>query len=270
MYCSQCGKSIDDDSLFCRFCGVEQQSRRTGITESTLEVTEEIQDTGIGNIATSTEVDPTEVRKNKPLLFLAFCAAILLLMIIVMQGTSQNTGQVSPATSSSLEALNEAQNSLDEAERRLADSTSEERQVGGWDYFTDDDKLRDATTYFASTTSTNTIHQDPPYDADTTMRLIIRKSPGDGTDVLLTISSGQMMCPSYEGCSGTVSFDGASPQRVSFNGTADNSSETVFVVGAKSFVQKIKKAKRLVVEKTIYEAGNPQFEFDVSDLKWEH
>lgn len=78
------------------------------------------------------------------------------------------------------------------------------------------------------------------------------------------------MCPSYQGCSGTVRFDNGPAQRVRFNGPADNSSDTIFVVGAKSFVAKLKKAKRLVVEKTLYQAGEPQFEFDVSGLKWEH
>jgi hypothetical protein len=79
-----------------------------------------------------------------------------------------------------------------------------------------------------------------------------------------------MMCPSYEGCSGTVSFDGGPAQRVSFAGPADNSSDTVFVEGAKSFITKLRRAKKVVVEKTLYEAGNPQFEFDVAGLKWEH
>jgi hypothetical protein len=43
-----------------------------------------------------------------------------------------------------------------------------------------------------------------------------------------------------------------------------------FLVGAKQFISKLKSAKKLTVEKTLYEAGNPQFEFDVHDLKWDH
>ncbi len=139
-----------------------------------------------------------------------------------------------------------------------------------WSYSQDEDKVRGGTSYFASTTSTNAIHQDPPYEADTRMRMTVRRMPSSGTDVVLTISSGQLMCPSYEGCSGTVRFDNGPAERVRFNGPADNSSDTIFVIGAKSFIAKLKKAKKVIVEKTLYEAGEPQFEFDVSGLKWDH
>jgi hypothetical protein len=33
---------------------------------------------------------------------------------------------------------------------------------------------------------------------------------------------------------------------------------------------KLKKAKKVIIEKTRYEAGESQFEFDVAGLKWEH
>lgn len=130
--------------------------------------------------------------------------------------------------------------------------------------------MRGATYYFATTTSTNSIHQDAPYDSATTMRMTVRHMPSSGTDVVLTVSSGQMMCPSYEGCSGTVRFDDGPAQMISFDGPADNSSDTIFVEGANAFIAKLKKAKRVVIEKTLYDAGDPQFESDVQGLEWEH
>lgn len=139
-----------------------------------------------------------------------------------------------------------------------------------WSYSSKEDKVRAATTYYASTTSTNSIHQNFPYDPETTMDLVVRKSPSSGTDVIFTVSSGQLMCPSYEGCRGTVRFDNGAPQRVRFLGPEDNSSDTIFVSGAKEFVARLKRSKHLVLEKTMYEAGAPQFEFDVSGLDWEH
>lgn len=143
-------------------------------------------------------------------------------------------------------------------------------EPSSWSYSQDEDKVRGGTTFYATTTSTNSIAQDFPYESDTRMTMTVRKSKAYGTDVILQISSGQMMCPSYEGCSGTVRFDNGPAQRISFNGPADNSSDTVFVVGAKSFIGKLKNAKKVTVEKTLYEAGNPQFEFDVSGLRWDH
>ena len=139
-----------------------------------------------------------------------------------------------------------------------------------WTYSSDEDKVRGGTSYFASVSSTNTVAQSPPYDSDTRLRILVRESPANGSDVLIVLSSGQLMCPSYEGCHGTVRFDDGLPQRVSFSGSADNSSDTIFVDGAKSFIAKLKKAKRAIVEIEIYQAGRPQFEFDVHDLKWDH
>jgi hypothetical protein len=42
------------------------------------------------------------------------------------------------------------------------------------------------------------------------------------------------------------------------------------VVGAKQFIAKLKRSKKVTIEKTLYEAGSPQFEFDVRGLKWKH
>ena len=145
-----------------------------------------------------------------------------------------------------------------------------EAENSSWSYSEDEDKVRGGTTYYARTTSTNSISQSFPYDSDTTMAMTVRKSPAYGTDVVLTISSGQIMCPSYEGCSGTVRFDSGPAQRVSFSGPEDNSSDTIFVDGAKGFIAKLKSSEKVTIEKTLYEAGSPQFEFDVRGLKWDH
>jgi hypothetical protein len=157
---------------------------------------------------------------------------------------------------------------LNAAETNVA--ANPEAENSSWSYSEDEDKVRGGTTYYARTTSTNSISQSFPYDSDTTMAMTVRKSPAYGTDVVLTISSGQMMCPSYEGCSGTVRFDSGPAQRVSFSGPEDNSSDTIFVDGAKGFIAKLKSSKTVTIEKTLYEAGSPQFEFDVRGLKWSH
>lgn len=187
--------------------------------------------------------------------------ALLILSAILNpapDGTVNNTPAVSDSDASPAEINN------------AATSPPSKETSSPWTYSQDEDKVRGGTTYYASTSSTNSIAQDFPYDSETTMRMTVRRSPAYGTDVILTISSGQMMCPSYEGCSGTVRFDNGPAEHVSFNGPEDNSSETVFVVGAKPFIAKLKKAKKVTIEKTLYQAGSPQFEFDVGGLKWDH
>jgi hypothetical protein len=241
MYCSACGKQIEDGSAFCRHCGAKQKTAAPA--------------------PVSPEETGSATSSRTPLIIVGMCVAALGLGIFAAM-PRMSTPPPSAA------ALNIAADL--EAQADALEATGKPKAGANWRYSTDEDKVRGKTTYFATTTSTNTVFQASPYEAETRMEITVRKSPAYGLDVILTVSSGQLMCPSYRGCSGTVRFDDGPPQRVQFNGAADNSSETVFVVGAKGFLAKLKKAKRVVVEKTLYQAGNPQFEFEVSGLKWEH
>lgn len=251
MFCKNCGEAIEDGSRFCRFCGAKQ------IDEPPIS-----QDTA--HTAAPVVSTPATGRSGKSVL--AIIAGLVLLIIVV--GALQNPSPTSSTVGDNVVADAGLDTLTDNM--TAADAAPTANEAPTWSYSTDEDKVRGGTSYFAATTSTNTVRQDPPYDSDTSMRMTVRRMPSSGTDVVLTISSGQFMCPSYEGCSGTVRFDNAPAQRVRFNGPADNSSDTIFVVGAKNFVSKLKKAKRVIIEKTLYQAGEPQFEFDVAGLKWDH
>lgn len=244
MFCKQCGQRIADDSRFCKFCGAAQaapSAQPSGRSEGT-------------------KLRPRWTDDNRKVVGAAIAAVVLLLFV----------GSIGSDPGPSTEESSLADLGVGNLEIANGQAATSRTPTDQWSYTTDVDKVRGGTTYYATTTSTNNIFQSPPYDSQTTMDLTLRKSPAFGTDVILTISSGQMMCSSYDGCDGTVRFDDGRAQKIGFNGPADNSSEVVFVVGAKSFIAKLKKAKKVVIEKTLFQAGNPQFEFDVSGLKWDH
>jgi hypothetical protein len=257
MYCDQCGKEIDDDSRFCRHCGSAQKtSGGDPVSDKSAETNESL-------------VPRESTGKSKGGLILGVIVGLVILLLIADSfnrtppgGEDSNAAALDPNVEMAIANIQAAQAGLSEN----APSSSGDP----WSYSTDEDKVRGGTSYFASNTSTNTIHQAPPYDGATSMEITIRKSPTHGTDVILTISSGQMMCPSYEGCSGTVRFNDDVAQQIRFAGPADSSSETIFVQGAGSFIAKLKKSKKVIIEKTLYQAGNPQFEFNTSGLKWDH
>lgn len=268
MYCGQCGKQIDEDSRFCRFCGATQ----TPIAAEPAAVIETADDE-----PASSAWSPAPKKPDGNGKMIGIVAAIVLVLIAIASLGKPGTSPASNSEATAVDMLADNMEMQADNMDAMADATSTTptadataSKADSWSYTTDQDKVRGGTSYFASTTSTNTVHQDSPYDSETTMRMTVRRMPSSGTDVVLTISSGQLMCPSYEGCSGTVRFDDGPAQRISFNGPADNSSDTIFVEGAKSFVGKLKKAKKVIIEKTLYEAGEPQFEFDVAGLKWEH
>jgi hypothetical protein len=196
----------------------------------------------------------------------------LFILIAIFHSASPTTAPKALSTATESDDLNAAANEaiVDVNSASAANAPAASSAAANWDYSTDVDKVRGGTTYFASATSTNTIHQDAPYDSDTSMRLTVRRAPGSGLNILLRISSGQFMCPSYEGCSGTARFDDGPAQRIRFMGSSDDSSDTIFIEGEKAFLAKLKRSKRLIIEKTLYQAGAPQFGFDVHSLKWDH
>lgn len=258
MKCSSCGADISKDARFCQHCGTRQAP--AAVDQSNSDISEPV------------SADPP-VQKGRPWLWVAIVAAVFIAMLVYSAGQAPKT--VASADQDAInrqatDAMAGTDSIMANTDAAMGPEAKPSDTPQNWAYSTDVDKVRGATTYYAETTSTNTIAQSPPYDSDTNMRLVVRKSQKGGSDVLMIISSGQMMCPSYEGCSATVRFDDRTPERISLNGPADNSSETVFVAGASSFIAKLKRAKRVVVEKTLYQAGEPQFEFDVSNLKWNH
>jgi hypothetical protein len=221
------------------------------------------------DFAARVQPSPTKARSGPTAKQAAGIGCLLLVGLLFIAGLiGSNTAQGGNSLANGSVASTDA--NVTSADTNAKTSDAGVPDVSPWSYSEDEDKVRGGTTYYARTTSTNSIAQSFPYDSDTTMTIAVRKSPAYGTDVILTISSGQMMCPSYEGCRGTVRFDSGPAQHVSFNGPADNSSDTVFVEGANQFIAKLKKAKKVTIEKTLYEAGNPQFEFDVHGLKWDH
>lgn len=250
MFCSHCGEGIEEDSRFCRYCGHAQP-----IAELVPPVS--------GNSAPVTGPTAEKKRFDAWVMIAVITGVILVILMFASLG-----GKSGPGADVHAENADAVADNLEMAADNVAVPAANDE--GPWTYTSDEDKVRGGTSYFASTTSTNSIRQETPYDSVTTMRLTVRKAPGYGTDVIFTISSGQLMCPSYEGCSGTVRFDDGPARRISFNGPADNSSDTIFVEGVGSFIANMKKAKRVIIEKTVYEAGNPQFEFDIHGLKWSH
>lgn len=251
MHCKQCGRQIDEDSIFCRFCGTQQSRLEVASVPAKLPATE-----------------PEPVDKSLQVAMWGGGILFLLIVIVVL-----STADNSPARPDSepLDTMDAIAESIGDTNMAMAaEEPAKEVPQPNWSYSTDEDKVRGSTSYYARTTSTNSIFQSSPYDGQTTMDMLVREREGRGSDVLLIISSGQMMCPSYEGCEGTVRFDDGPAEPVSFDGPADNSSETIFVSDADDFIAKLKKSKKVVIEKTLYQAGNPQFEFNVEGLKWEH
>lgn len=133
-----------------------------------------------------------------------------------------------------------------------------------WHYRADEDAMTSGIRKTASVESTNTVNFGFPYAGPQHGRLTLRTDPRHGKDVIFRIEQGQILCPSFEGCSVQVRFDDAKPVRFSASGAADHSTEVIFLDDYNGFLSRMKKSKRIRIAVQIYQNGSPVFEFDVS------
>ncbi|HDL3997589.1 TPA: hypothetical protein PW644_002337 [Mannheimia haemolytica] len=144
-------------------------------------------------------------------------------------------------------------------------------EKSNWEYEQKKDELRNATTYFAKIRSTNTIDFGFPYNSSS-MNLMLRKDPKYGNDVIFSVH-GQFDGCMIESCKITVKFDDGKLESYRMIGADGGSNDTLFIENAKAmktFVDKLKKSKKLIVEASFYNYGKGQFTFDTQGLEWKH
>jgi len=90
--------------------------------------------------------------------------------------------------------------------------------------------------------------------------LTIRKKKG--TDVLLSIEKGQFMC--RLGCSVMARFDDAKTVRWRATGTADHSTETIFLRKESTFVKAVSMTDVLRIKARFYQQGSRVLKFPVA------
>lgn len=147
-----------------------------------------------------------------------------------------------------------------------AGAQAEPEKKSKWVYDEFKDPMTSGTTKTARITSENKIELDFPYQGGTYAEIMLRKDPREGTDMMLSISKGQIVCHSFMGCKIAVRFDEKKAIKFRVNEPADQSNDMIFLVPGKKFVAAARGAKRVVIEVPIYDAGSPVFEFEIEGL----
>ncbi len=180
---------------------------------------------------------------------------------------STETYDASVETMEAVAAASEATVAASEAVA-LAPIESDSR----WEYESSKDEMRDIEKQYASINSINTVDFDFPYDGGSTLQIVLRRDVGKPTEVLFTISKGHLTCNTFtDDCYASVKIDNSAIDEISLVGTSDYSSEVLFIESekdSKQFVQKLLKAKNVIVELPFYQEGRKQFKFNVEGLKW--
>lgn len=137
-----------------------------------------------------------------------------------------------------------------------------------WGYDRDTDAMTSKVTYSARIRSENSVNFDFPYQGEQHATLMLRVHPTYGRDVIFRIEKGQLPCSSYDGCSVRVRFDEQPPQRWHANPAASDASEILFLGSYDSFVAKLRRANVVRVQPTVYQEGEPVFEFHVGGFDY--
>lgn len=269
--CLECGADAPDGAKFCSQCGKALPAAPPVISEPDAEV--------LGSFAENSTWkrrggrDPVDWRAIAPY---GGIAAIILIIVAAIGARSSPApvpvGTEVDAATAAMNASMEADNAMNAALAAADLATNaavapDEASGSSWVYTTFKDEMTDKASSIARLSSENSIEQGSPYGTSD-LSVSVRKHPRMGTDVYFTLGSGQLLCPSYEGCTALVRFDDGEPQRLSMLGSSDNSSDVVFAEGAASLLAKIKASKRMVVALEIYQAGSPNFTFKTDGLKW--
>jgi hypothetical protein len=191
---------------------------------------------------------------------LAAFAAFILIGI-----TAPNTANDNPqAAADKTEAVNTVS-----SENNPTETAKTAEPESAWYYSESKDEMRGETTYYAQLEGTNTLSLGFPY-GDQKGKVLVRKSPQFGFDVLVGVDSGQILCNSYSNSHINVKFDDGPIRRFGCNDASDGTNNMIFVEGAKGFLASLKKSTTMVVEAEFYQNGMQQMTFNTAGLKWEH
>lgn len=139
-----------------------------------------------------------------------------------------------------------------------------------WKYGKSIDEMRNSVTEIAQLASLNTINLGFPYE-NTLGGIIITRSSGSSEKIIF-FTTAQVSCSEkelgYKGCVISAKFDDNPVEELIMLKDPENTKSMSISVGENEFLSKLRTAKKLTIEYPIYQNGNQQFNFDVSNFKW--
>lgn len=135
-----------------------------------------------------------------------------------------------------------------------------------WIYETKEDKMRGTKNFYAQNVSTTVLNLGFPYE-QSEMSVLLRNK--NGSKDVVVIVKGVFGCNSIvEQCALNVKFDNNPIEKFSYQTDENAAGDAVFVPDYNRFVDRALKAKHMIIETDLFNAGTQQYEFDISGLQW--
>lgn len=141
-----------------------------------------------------------------------------------------------------------------------------------WKETISEDEMTDSKNIWKEVVSDNEIEFDFPYNGGSNLTITVRYMKKYGTNVLISLSKGQLLCNDYNGTNYiNVRFDSNPPIKFTTSEPSDLDSNTLFISNPKRFIREAKKAKTIKIEVPVYEEGLPLFTFTLDEpLTWKY
>lgn len=150
----------------------------------------------------------------------------------------------------------------------LSPTLEQKSPAGNWSYWENTDKMTSKSVYHAQVNGKEELQFEFPYQGGAVASIYLRNKDNKN-DAVLMVSKGQFNS-SIEGQTIRVRFDDGSPVMYNCNPSSDGDPKFLFVQSTKGFINKLKSAKKVIVEAEFYNEGLRQMEFVTDGLKWSH
>lgn len=207
--------------------------------------------------------------KLKLLLSAAFFTALVL---VAFNKAGQRQQPLAPAAEKGIysapspEEL-EAENASRQAKLKGKDTKQQaDNTVDPWSRDEQIDQMTGKTSISVSTSSTNFFDLEFPHVGKHHAYLIVRRHPRYGTDVVIAVDAGQLICD-YRNCRVLIRFDDRQASYFSVSEPSDRSSKTWFVNDSSRFIKSLERSKTVVAELQFYRQGNRALKFETAGFK---
>ena len=138
-----------------------------------------------------------------------------------------------------------------------------------WNYVSDTDTMTGKPMNAALLRSSNSLSLGSPYNGENYGTLLVAKDKQIGFAFGLSVEKGQIICDAYRGCAVAFRFDDAPPTTFRAVTTKDYSTKNLAFRDGRRFVAAAAKAKKILVQITMYQEGAQVLEFNTTKpLEW--
>lgn len=188
---------------------------------------------------------------------------------MVEQKKKSSTGKIILIILGVLVVIGIIGNLTEDSEKNDETATQEKKaNASSWQYKETTDEMTSRTCYYATTTSTNKIEFEFPYEGGSTFYLGVT-SRGKGNEIYLKTNKGQFMTSIMSSEYVRVKFDENGAFDYTYNSPSNGSSDIIFIDNPDHFINQLKNAKKLRIEAPFFNTSRQIVRFDVENLKWE-